>query len=558
MRVLRVKAPLRAALVLFCLTLLLGCAAKAPNQSAEPESAAVSSGNETAAEAVETSSDNQTVAVEESGSVSPATEGERLDPELAAEAPEIPQELTPQQEKVLEEKTSELEFELDVKETETFVRYFKYFTARDSQGRSTRGRRAFERWLERARPYLPYVREVIRQRGLPEDLIFLPFAESGYNPKAYSRAGAAGMWQFMPFTGRKYGLEVDWWIDQRRDPYKATHSAVDYLTRLHEMFDDWHLALAAYNAGEGRVGRAIKRSGCNDYFEMTESRRYLPRETRNYVPKILAILKIVKNLEELGFKPIDWNYDPKLKAVDVPGGTDLLAMADASGVPWKEFERLNPAYRRTVSPPDITTKARLPQDKIQPALAYLEKPESRPYAGYSRYKVRSGDSWWRISRRFHVPIAVLKQVNKRYSNLLKPGQWLTIPAQGKALAVDTSVEKTRQVAKRRANYTVCSGDTLWEIARAHQISLSSLKQANGLTSGRYLRVGQKLYIPGGVVGGSSGSGDLREITYQVRRGDTIWAIARRYNVNPSHLLSWNNLTRHSIIRPGQELTIKVD
>jgi len=506
----------------------------------------------------------------DSGALLAESEMQGLDPELSAEPTDQSGVLTPEEQAALKNEP-EIQFQLTVTENEAFAKYFHYFTAVDANGRPGRGRQAFERWLERSQPFLPYVRQVFRERGLPEDLVFLPFAESGYNAWAYSRAGAAGMWQFMPFTGRKFGLKVDWWSDERRDPFKSTHAAADYLTVLHKMFDDWYLALAAYNAGEGRISRAMKKSGCDNYFDLTKDRKLLALETRDYVPKFLAIIKIVKNLESLGFQPLDWNQGLEMATLEVQGGTDLLALAKASDMDWKEFNKLNPSFRRHVSNPEAVSTVYLPAEQLALAQDYLAKPTSRPYAGWVRYQVRSGDSWWALSRRFDVPIVVLKQVNNMSTNLLRPGNYLMIPGKGGSgsgylasmPASNSSPAKTQAIAQKRANYTVQPGDTLWDIAQRHNVSLDTLRKANGLGSGKLLRVGQRLYIPdtGGAktrIASAGQTENARLVTHRVRRGDTIWHIARRYNVSPQHIMGWNNLNNRSIIRPGDTLKVYVE
>lgn len=496
-----------------------------------------------------------------------------------AEASKKP--LTSSQEKALGS-DSDIKFDLDQKETEEFVNYFKLYTATDDSGRPMRGRGAFEKWLVNARPYLPYIRQVIRERGLPEDLIFLPFAESGFNNWAVSRAGAVGMWQFMPYTARKHGLKVDWWIDERRDPYKATLAAIDYLTKLYEMFGDWHLALAAYNAGEGKISRVIQKTGTNDYYEICKAGDALKAETRHYVPKILAICKIVRNLETLGFEPIDWNVDPGLQEVKVKGGTDLMALSKTCGLSWDDFEELNPAFRRTVAPPEYESSVWLPSGKIPYAMAYLAKPESRPFAGYAKYEVRSGDSWWSISRRHEVPVAVLRKINSEIAgSTLQPGQEIMIPAQprneaivaapggtktaqaeSKVRTADAKAEKTRTLATKRANYTVKSGDSVWSVARKFEVSVDTLLASNGMKSGKELRVGQKLYVPAAGeaetrVQQTKAKSALTEVTHRVQSGDTVWNIARRYNVDPRVVLSQNGLDRDTVLQPGQEIRIRI-
>ena len=463
--------------------------------------------------------------------------------------------LTPQEETALQTEPA-IHFDLDLRDTKDVQLYFRYYTRTH--------RKTFARWLKRAEPFLPYLRDEFKKQGLPQDLIFLPFAESGFNPWAYSWAGAAGMWQFMPSTGKMYGLQVDWWMDERRNPYLATQAAIGYLAKLHGDFDDWYLALAAYNAGEGKIGRALRKSGCDNFFDLAKSRKYLKLETRHYVPKFLAILKIVRNLEELGFEPINWDADSGAVSLPVKGGTDLLAMASSSGISWKEFRKLNPAFRRQVSPPGKTCEVYLPAEKLTLARKYLQSPRSRPYAGYKNYRVRGGDSWWRISRRSGVPIAVLKKVNGSTKNLLKPGQRLMIPGRGTTVAGAPSLASTRVLAKKRANYTVRKGDTLWNIARHFGTSQKTLLRANGLRSGRYLKIGQKLYIPDGSgkatrVARENAARDFQKLVrYHVRKGDNLWNIARKFGVTTQQLYSWNKLTRRSILRPGDRIKVYVD
>jgi membrane-bound lytic murein transglycosylase D len=516
--------------------------------------------------------------------------------------------LSKSEQEALESKP-EIEFELDIQETRVMRDYLHYYTKRKH--------RVFQNWLDRAEPYLPYIRKVVTEHGLPQDLVFLPFAESGFNPRAYSRAGAAGMWQFMPGTARLYGLEVNWWIDERRDPYKSTHAAMRYLKKLYKQFGDWYLVLAAYNCGEGRVAWALRTSGQEDYFDLTKSRRYLYRETRHYVPKYLAILKIVRNLEKLGFDSFNWDAPKQPTSVSVPGGTDLYGLARAVGLSWSEFRKHNPAFRRLASPPGREVPVYLPEPLLAKAKSYAEKARQQPNSGFTRYQVSRGDSWWRISRLYHVPISQLKQVNRTRSNLLRPGEWILIPVSASAsvnrgggshdgsytvrrgdnlweiarrfnvtvaalrranslpsdarrLQIGQSLRipghsnayDRRRIAQKRANYTIKKGDTLWELSQRFGVSLQTLTEANGLANKNYLRPGSKLYIPDLGDSGSKPSkietGQTgKSIQYRVRKGDNLWNIARRFGVSTQKLLHWNELSRNQLIHPGDELTIYV-
>ncbi|MBN2139993.1 MAG: LysM peptidoglycan-binding domain-containing protein [Desulfovibrionaceae bacterium] len=463
-----------------------------------------------------------------------------------------------------------LDFDLDLHDTKEVRRYFTFFTHT--------ARNTFAKWLKRSEPYLPYVRKAFTRHGLPQDLVLLPFAESGYNVWACSWAGAAGMWQFMPFTGRKYGLRSDWWIDERRDPCLATESAAKYLSDLYAQFGDWYLALAAYNAGEGKISRALEKTNANDFFELAaenhrlRGRAKLRKETRNYVPKFIAISKIFQNLEALGFEPVNWDAAEDFEDLEVPGGTDLLALAKAGDMRWDDFHRLNPAFRRQVSPPDTTCVAHVPREKVGLVLAYLKSPGSRPYAGYICHAVRSGDSWYRISRRYGVPVSVLKMVNNTRSNLLRPGQRVMVPGRESSrpvLSADAGAEagaeagKVRSLALKRGNYVVRRGDTMWDISRRFGVGLDTLLKANGMNRRTRLRVGQKVYVPDG--GGQATRLARKEaekvketlVRYQVRKGDNLWSISKRFGVSADALMEWNALNERAVIRPGDSLKVYV-
>ncbi|MBU1612540.1 MAG: LysM peptidoglycan-binding domain-containing protein [Proteobacteria bacterium] len=497
-------------------------------------------------------------------------DAEPLDPELSV----VPGygNLTDEERRILYSQNG-LSFDLDLHDNTSVEKYVDYFTHK--------ARGTFIRWLERSEQYLPMVREAMDRHDIPHDIAMLPFVESGYNPRALSRAGAGGMWQFMPYTGRKYGLSVNWWIDERRDPYLATEAAISYLKDLHELFGDWHLALAAYNAGEGKIGRAVKAVQAESFFDLSRKNNRLKHkyklrsETLNYIPKFIAISKIFQNLDAFGFKSVDWTKEPEVEHVKVPGGTDLLALCQAGDMKWAQFHDLNPAYRRQVSPPGQETTAHLPRANAAPMLAYLDNPGSQPFAGYTLYVVRSGNSWSSISNKFGVPISVLKKLNNRSSNLLKIGQTVMVPGQGKSTAVasaqptskkattSATTKKTQQLAQSRSNYKIHSGDTLWDISRRFGVSVRTLQAANGLNSRSKIKVGQKLYIPdatGSEVRVSQAEAQQVQaelVRYRVRRGDNLTKIAKQFSVSVSSIRKWNKMGEKSRIYAGQYLKIYV-
>lgn len=504
--------------------------------------------------------------------------------------------LTPAEQAALAS-TGEVDRNLSPEDYRAVVLHFKYYTHR--------ARGTMERLARRSQTYLPYVREVLRKRGLPEELAYLAIVESGYNPNAVSSSGAVGIWQFMPYTGKLYGLDYDWWLDERRDPFKATHAAASYLAKLHGDFNDWHLALAAYNAGEGKIGRALAGTGAKGFFELVrrndtlDEKARLKDETKQYVPRFIAITKIMRNLEQLGFAPLDTSCAVRPTELRVRPGTDLMALAQAAGMSWSSFSDLNPAFRRYVSPPDAHTVIYLPESRREAAVAFLAKPQTRNYAGWQPYTVRKGDTLERVGKQTGVPVSVLRQVNKVRGNNLKVGSQLLIPG-GSMREPTAGPAKTRALAAQRGSYIVKQGDTLYSIARAQGVELNTLMQANGLSEARGLQVGQKLYIPDGSPAAtvasqreaaavnratierasakeerrtvasvtampagaakapsrSAGpSAATRTVTYKVQQGDTMWAIARKFNIHPRELMRQNRLEMDAVLRPGDSITV---
>lgn len=468
------------------------------------------------------------------------------------------------------------------RELDAFWRYFRYFTSKDEFGQPGKGRQAFTNWLNRAELYLPYVKKYLKGRGLPEDLAYLPFAESGFNPWAVSRSGAVGVWQFMPFTGKKYGLTVDWWLDERRDPQRSAQAAADYLTFLYQTFGDWYLALAAYNAGEGKMARCLSASGCDNFFDLAEREGYLQNETRDYVPKFLAILKIVYNLEALGFPPLRGDCAPDMASLVVKPGTDLKALAKACQLPWNEFTAYNPAYKRSLSPPSQSTIASLPPLLLAKAEEYMANAPT--YGGASsRYVVRKGDTWARLASRFDMPEDVLRQINPGTGTHLKSGQNLLIPGAEAATVEDVDTKPATPAAavadkgqpdkaatkgpavKAGGTYVVQKGDSLFAIAQQCDVDLDDLLAANKISAKDTIDVGQKLKIPGGETPPAKAAPvrtaeakQNHQVTHQIKAGDTIWNIAKRYNVSPSLLMAWNNLSKDAVLKPGSTLKLLLE
>jgi len=490
--------------------------------------------------------------------LTPGQTGTLLEPEVTTLPTAQEPVLTAEQRRILSERSG-LDFDLDLFDSKEVERYFAYYTGP--------ARETFARWLKRAEVHLPNVRESLVRNGLPQDLAMLPFAESGYNCNAYSWAGAGGMWQFMPYTGRKFGLTVDWWIDERRDPALATEAAGKYLAFLNDMFGDWYLALAAYNAGEGKISRALAGTDSEDFLELVSNNNRLNRrmrlkpETQNYVPKFIAITKIFQNLEALGFEPVRWDAAPRLETVSVSGGTDLLALAKSGGMTWDEFHALNPAFRRQVSPPDRNVNVSIPVAKKTPMLAYLENPGLRPLEGFISHEVKKGESLKTVAKRYKVPQEVICQINGQGAQALKVGQCIRIPASSTGEAMPERLKKTRSIASGRANYVVGKNDNVWSISKKYKISVKTLLSANGLSSSKGIKPGMRLSIPDNSdkatqkTRGQAAKAHEQVTRYTVRQGDTLFSLSRKFGVAVQDLKGWNNI-KGTDLRIGENLKVR--
>lgn len=369
--------------------------------------------------------------------------------------------------------------------------------------------RHYERWykarpdylqrvVERARRYLFYIVEEVETRGMPMEIALLPGIESAFKPTAYSRAHAAGLWQFIPSTGRHYGLKQNWWYDGRRDVVQSTQAALNYLEKLNNEFNgDWFLALAAYNAGERRVQTAInhnrKRGRDANYTDLR-----LKAETRRYVPKLIALKNIVLDPDRYGLRLEPINNQKYFAEVDVKSQVDLSVISDLGGIPQSELRNLNPAFRRWATAPNGPHRLLVPVAKhqhVQSKIAMLT-PDKR--MRWLRHRIRRGETLSTIARRYDVTIAAIKTSNKMRGSHLREGRDLLIPVSHRRYA---SARRTnRPAAKTKSNgggsmvYRVRSGDTLWAIAQRHDVYVRQLARWNAIRVNDVLRLGQKILI----------------------------------------------------------------
>ena len=398
------------------------------------------------------------------------------------------------------------------------------------------GRLTVERNIERSRFFMPHIRQVMREEKLPQELAYLAFVESGYNPLARSRSGALGMWQFIPSIGKMYGMDQDWWMDERRDPYLATKAAAAYLSKLYGLFNDWHLAITAYNAGEGKISRGLAATGAKNFFELRRRNTSIPDpkdrlldENQQYLPRFIAVCKIMRNLESLGFPPANEAQSLQVVRLEARPSTDLLALCGSAGLTWEEFSAHNPALQRYISHPSRSTPVYVPARAEAGARGFLSQPKAG--AGWRQYKIARGDTMVKISRKTGIPVAELRRLNQR-SEPLRAGNSLRIPgyvgastyvasrdnddddapaarrtARTPAPQRTADTGKTPEkaaprtapapaVASGSASHTVAAGDTLYSIARAYNVKLDDLVDVNGLKNNN-LRLGQQLRLPGG-------------------------------------------------------------
>ncbi len=420
-----------------------------------------------------------------------------------------------------------------------------------------------DRVVERARPYLYHIVEQLELRNMPLEIALLPVVESAFQPFAYSHGRAAGLWQFIPGTGKVYGLKQNWWYDGRRDVIQSTRAALDYLEKLHRDFGDWQLALAAYNCGEGTVGRAIrknKKAGKKTDFWSLD----LPKETSAYVPKLMAIAHLIQNPEkyELALSPID--NSPFLAVVNTGGQIDLALAAKLADITTEEMYQLNPGFNQWATTPDGPHTLVVPinnADIFQQGLASLPAGKR---VQWTRHKIKSGESLGVIAQHYQTTISVLKEANELGSNAIRAGRHLLIPiASGKPSDYPLTAGQrlaTKQNAPRLGNkkiHTVTAGDTWWDIANDYKVGVRQLTKWNNKAPADTLRLGQKLVVWTKEKSASSNN-RVRKVIYKIRSGDSLWKISKKFNVSMAQVREWNGLSDRTLLKPGQNLTLHID
>jgi membrane-bound lytic murein transglycosylase D len=421
---------------------------------------------------------------------------------------------------------------------------------------------------DRSARYLYFIMEQIEARGMPGEMALLPIVESAFEPFAYSHGRAAGVWQFIPGTGHIYGLKQDWWHDGRRDIRRSTIAALKFLEGLSREFNgDWMLALAAYNSGAGTVRKAIrknKRKGLpTDFLSLS-----LPKETRAYAPKLIALARLLKDPEKYGVSFPAIENTPYFAVVDTGGQIDLSQAAEMADVDLEEIYRLNPQFNQWATSPNGPHEILVPASQQDIFMTRLAELPANQRIKWQRYKIRSGDSLISIAKKFHTTPDALKQVNPIRNNLLRAGDMLLIPTAFKnaktyAYSAANRLSKKQALTRgakgsKKLSYTVQSGDSFWSLSKKHKVSVGKIAKWNGMAPKDPIKPGQKLVIWSKTASINNNREIIRKIRYRVRNGDSLYLIADKFNVKVKDINRWNQLKNKKYLQPGEQLILYID
>ncbi len=418
-----------------------------------------------------------------------------------------------------------------------------------------------------AEPYLFFVVEELKKNNIPLEIALLPIVESRYDPFAYSPGRAAGLWQFIPATGRRYGLHQDWWQDKRRDTVLATRGAITYLSSLHKRFNnDWLLAMAAYNAGQGNVARAIrknKKAGKpTDYWSLN-----LPKETQHYIPKLLAWRDIIQNTEKYNINLLPIANEPHFSLVDIGSQIDLAEAASLADVDIDTIYKLNGSYNRWATDPKAPHLLAVPVEKATILETKLSDIPNDQRLSWQRYIIKKNDSLIKIGKKFNTSPKLIAEVNGVKNNRIRAGKALLIPSASQSsdfyrLSADQRHNKRQNRSPRNKTqkivHRVSHGENLWDIARRYKVGVKELARWNSMAPGDVLALNKKLVIWTKNTQAAKSSNEKRKVVYTVRKGDSLAHIASRFNVRVRDIKSWNNDANSKYIQPGQSLRLFVD
>lgn len=472
----------------------------------------------------------------------------------------------------------------------------------------TRYHKKFSLWMSRSGRYIPMMKEILSKYGLPEDLVYLAMIESGFSCQARSRAQAVGPWQFIRSTGRRYGLKIDGWVDERRDPVKASHAASRYLLDLYQEFGTWYLACAGYNAGEGKIRKALKYHNADNFWDIanptTRRRSYIKRETRNYVPKMIAAAIIAKDPARYGFAGQAYEEPLAYETTRITIPVDLKLVAREMGVSYTTLRDLNPELHYPTTPQNGKPyELRLPVGGARYFTTNIARFKAKPIQTFVAHKLRPGENPGSVARKYGISVKRLMDYN-RISNprRLRAGRVLKIPVRsygGDSPATEHQVRTVRRsepkastraataapVSAARASagvsHRVRSGENLWSISRKYHVDLKKLMAYNNIGRHRKLKIGQVLDIPPssakaaagkvhaapsnsagtkatGAKPRSSRASGTTPVVHVVKSGENIWGISRKYNISHKKLMVWNNIKNHRQLQIGQRLVVYLD
>lgn len=431
-----------------------------------------------------------------------------------------------------------------------------------------RGRGHMERYLSRSTRYEKLMKKVLRDNGLPEDLFYIALIESGFSSRATSTASAVGYWQFIRGTGKRYSLQINSFVDERRDPVLATQAAADYFKDLYNIFGSWYLAMASYNVGEGRVLRETAKANTRDFWELVRKRR-LPEETMNYVPKFIAARLIAQNPEKYGFEEIDYMPPIEFDHIVVNQPVNLRVMAEKLNINYEDFKDLNPRYKGEVAPlKSNQLSLRIPPGSSEQAMlaaneAFVADVRFIADSGDTRrHKVKSGETLFTIARKYRTTVAYIRELNDLpRRKKLRPGMSVYVPDR-----TPLSQRSDRQIAESKTPvryHVVQDGDSLNTIAEKYGTSVSQIQKMNKLSRGKSLKAGLKIKVPAkdGVEARSqanrkvASSSKKKVVVHVVKKGENLSSIAAKYNVTMSELKGFNRLNRAAKLSVGSRLMI---